>query len=138
MNKLYRTAIGVTLLLALGGVIYLLNANGGSKNQVTKTNTEQTSDEALLPQVASAKYDELQDTYGSSQGAKIESCKNIDEHIYIVSGHGGFQGEGFYYEQSGKLLGNSFETDIANDPLNKPAPVDRNQYICTVIRQSKA
>ena len=102
-----------------------------------------------VPNSVIIKYQELRQTYNESLGALLEECtqKGIDQNkltgsrygvVYVVTGSGGYTGISYYYDKGGQELGYSEFTDAIdmNNPPPQP-PIDREEYQCTMIKQSK-
>lgn len=102
-----------------------------------------------IPKSVLLKFQELSQTYNKSLGALLEECtqKGIDQNkltgsrygvVYVVTGSGGYTGISYYYDKGGQELGYSEFTDAIdmNNPPPQP-PIDREEYQCTMIKQSK-
>jgi len=89
-----------------------------------------------IPQSVQAKYDEFAPVYGKSLGASLLFCKGPTEKVFVVQGSGGFVNQEYYYSNSGKIIGESFSSDMANDPENKLPPRDLNKYTCKALQKT--
>lgn len=111
-------------------VVIILGIAGGTYWMVVR-HQQQT-----IPPSVQAKYDEIVPIYSQSLGAFLSYCRSKGENIYVVTGSGGYVNQAFYYDQGGSLIGESYTSDIANDPQTKQPPRNLSKYHCKILQKN--
>lgn len=89
-----------------------------------------------VPKSANDKYAELSTKYSGGLGATLSNCTKGGDTIYLVMGSGGFSGETYHYDSTGKLLA-SYNWDDMVEPGEPEPPVRPEGYTCVTLKESK-
>ena len=90
-----------------------------------------------IPLTVQTKYQEFSQTYHGSMGTWLERCtKSGAQSIYLVEGSGGFSGESYYYDLTGKELGHWKWDDAISGDESQP-PIDPESYQCTTLKKAR-